>query len=731
MQTVSLTPARSVRLYAALGLLVVMMAAGRFALARQVVEAQVTIQGLLADVAMAVLLGLLAKALRGLHWSVAVLWVAGAVVLQVVSLEMAAAVNTYFDLRDLRFALDGNFLKGSGTRLTFPWYTVALSASALLYMGVLVRDGGGVQLRVWRAAAVIAATVATLVVLSAGRADWERSNLMWLSLTRSFKGTPRAPVAPLAALQPPAEEGRPLLRATPGTKRNVLLVVLEGIPGVYLRQVQEHTGVSYPIRMPSLSRIAEESLITPNFVTHNRQTIRGLYSMLSGDYCKLSLTTPKSYEYISLPLDERKPCLPAVLAARGYATVYLQAAELGYMSKDAFMKAAGFERVLGREFFRYQHVPFGWGPDDKAFFEQAAVFLEELDRGPRPWFVTLLTVGTHHPGAVPEEFAAQYSSRRAAAAAYLDQAVGEFFERLRRKGLLEDTLLLITSDESHGVSDQPYGRFWGLAVARAPESSGGVNPGVFGLIDVPRSILDYLGLQRQALGFPGRSFFREYRSERPILFESYFSERKGIVSHRLDDGRVEVLQAGGGELFSESYSGEVVNGPRGRELARTLESYQAAADASLNGRGRREFLLLEDNLFAFAPAESKVLSTGQYLDIPAGTSVRVELEAAVEESTVEQKEEEGDGVKVILRMMEEGVVMPLPRLSIPVLKEGNKLRLSFSFYAAERLPRLWASLEARSESQARPLQLRVERFAVRKRERQARHDFRVERLQVR
>jgi arylsulfatase A-like enzyme len=206
-------------------------------------------------------------------------------------------------------------------------------------------------------------------------------------------------------------------------------------------------------------------------IAHNRQTMRGLYSILSGDYCKLSLTSPKIYEYLQLPSELRYPCLPEILTKAGYTTAYLQAADLAFMSKNKFMTASGFQLVLGKEFFQYQYVPFGWGPDDKAFFEQATAFVEDISKKSKPWFLTLLNVGTHHPYAVPEEWCSKFRTRKEAAVAYLDEALGDFIERLKEKGILDETLLIITCDESHGVSRQPFGNYWGLLIAQGSESS--------------------------------------------------------------------------------------------------------------------------------------------------------------------------------------------------------------------------------------------------------------------
>jgi arylsulfatase A-like enzyme len=729
--------ARLLFYYFAFGMLVAVLFTGRFVLVHRVIEARLLPRAILADLLMAFGLALLASLLCHLHLVVAAAALLLLGTLHVANMEMAAAMNTFIHLNDLRYAMDGRFMRGSLLHLTFPWYALAVLASVFLYLVGMHMVGKNRPIR-WKyllPGVLVAAVVVHL--LSAGMDQWESANLLWLSLTRSATGSQnaghRGPSSgsggELNALERAArgDPGQPYFRKPAHSRRNVLLVVLEGIPGVYLRQVQELTGVRHPILMPSLSRIAERSLVVPNFLTHNRQTIRGLYSLLSGDYCKLSLATPKSYEYISLPPGDRDPCLPQILAARGYATAYLQAAELAYMSKDRFMPAAGFRQVLGREYFRYQHVRFDWGPDDQAFFEQAADFIEELDRKAEPWFVTLLTVGTHHPGAVPDQFASAFSSRKEAAVAYLDRALAGFYERLGESGILDDTLLFFTCDESHGVTGQPFGRFWGLAVVHAPESRGIVNPGVFGLIDVPRSVLDYLGIDGPDGARGLRSVFRRYETERPILFESYFSERKGTVSHRLDDGRVEVLQSVNGELFSAGYTARLVSGREGQELARLLEAYQASADASLFGLRAKEwkYRLLQDDEFLIGPPEGKVLSTGQYLDIPAGTSVTVDLEA-----NMAMAAKEGAAVRLVLRMMKEGVEMPLPEVDIPILNRGDALRLSFSFFSEGSLDRIWAFLQALPVSVEAPARLEVRRFSVKMTPGQKPHDFRINCLQM-
>ncbi len=727
-----------VRLYSfAFVLFIITFCMSRFILIQEVVAAWISPRAVLSDLVMAVLIALLAVLFYKIHLIVSVIFLFLLAAFHVASMEMTTSLNTFINISDLRYATDGYFMKSSLSNLTFPWYTVFLLLNVILYLITLYRTEKSRHIRTACVVVIILPLIIALHFLTPKDGEWHSSNLLWLSITRSiarpahfseYSAASEISTDVLEQLEAPVKtETEPYFRKAPNSIRNVLVVVIDGIPGVYVRQVQEYTGVKYPVEMQNLSRIAENTLIVPNFVAHNRQTMRGLYSILTGDYCKLTITTPKIYEYLHIPRELRLPCLPDVLAKAGYTTAYLQAADLAFMSKDRFMSASGFQQVMGKEYFQYQYVPFGWGPDDKAFFEQAGDFIIDMNKKSKPWFITLLNVGTHHPYAVPEELYREFPTRKAAAVAYLDEALNDFVERLREKGVLDETLLIITSDESHGVSGQPYGNYWGLFIAHSPESFTVINPGVFGLIDVPHSILDYLDLTAYSHFFPKRSTFRELNEDRTILFSSYFSDQKGIVMKRINSNCVKIFQSSNGELFSPEYRQKIVNAGEGRKLSDELEQYRVAADSSLYRceEKNRTYTLLENDVFIVGRKESRLLSSGQYLDIPGGASVTVELEATAE--LIEEYRDRGSdaSIRLFIQMLESYEKMTIPEISIPALRDRDSLQLSFSFYTEENLTRIWAYLKAISVNASHATKLTIKRFSIESKECETIHDFRI------
>ena len=200
----------------------------------------------------------------------------------------------------------------------------------------------------------------------------------------------------------------------------------------------------------------------------------------------------------------------------------------------------------GEQWFRRSYARNQWGIDDLAFLQQSTARIARLQKEGSPWFLTLLTVGTHHPYIVPGEYGTPTFPD---AARYLDTAVAQFIEKISAMGVLEDTLIIITSDESVGITGYrgaaafTEGRrpddvtdkladIWGLLIAITPERDNSRVDEAFAQIDIATSILDYLGLAGVSNSFIGRSVFRRYDSGRPIAFGNLYKKFVGVVDAR-------------------------------------------------------------------------------------------------------------------------------------------------------------------------------------------------------
>ncbi|MFP5425400.1 MAG: LTA synthase family protein [Gammaproteobacteria bacterium] len=488
--------------------------------------------GYLSDLALGSLLVLLL--LRRPWWlalPVLLAWAA----LWVASAELVSAVGRLPNSADLGYLFDPQFMENStGGGLAHPWLPAVLGAGLLAWLISAWRGRAQPQAALPRMALAVPLMLFGLhwasqhlapsdadqwrqynlshQLLSAEVGNLQRQAQGWLGQTQAV--TP----LPSVGLTQSDLSGQKLL-AAPGQARNLLVITLEGIPGAYVQANREALDSRFDeALMPKLSRWAERGMNTPDYVLHTHQTIRGLYAMLCGDYDKLANGTPKGVELLTQN-QRNQACLPAQLRQAGFTTHYLQGAGLRFMAKDRIMPHIGFDSVHGLEWFsNANYLDFPWGKDDRAFFEGALDYIGQLGKQDQPWMLTLLTVGTHQPYSAPEQYLQRYDTPKQAAVAYLDDAMGAFLDSLERQGVLKDTLVVVTSDESHGIDGVRLASSWGFNLTLAPEQAElpRVKRGTYGHIDLAASLLDYFALPiPDALG--GRSLYRDYDSGREMI----------------------------------------------------------------------------------------------------------------------------------------------------------------------------------------------------------------------
>ncbi|MDD3619968.1 MAG: LTA synthase family protein, partial [Desulfobulbaceae bacterium] len=413
--------------------------------------------GLLSDVGLGLLVFLpAAVSPRWLRLFPLLLWA----LFQAGAQELFAALHRLPAREDIAYLFDPTFMKNStaGLTLNYPYFTVFIILSAVLAAVFPVYRPRPGYLRKGLTAAIALLLLQGFLSRQYDEAGIAaRFNPLHWFIADAVAATFHPPAKPVPAADlPPGLRQLDLQGSTllpdKGKARNVLIVTLEGITGLYHPEIREAMAVPPgPLEMKALAAGTADAMLIPDFITHSHQTIRGLYSILCGDFSKLSFETPKAFE-LQENQSRARECLPARMAESGWSTHFLQGAGLSFMGKDMVMPTIGFQEVHGEEWFTApDRSPFVWGVNDPDFFRGAREYIAELQAADRPWMLTLLTVGTHQPYAAPEDLAAGYPSRKLATVALLDEAVAGFINGLRQDGVLEDTLVLITSDESHGA----------------------------------------------------------------------------------------------------------------------------------------------------------------------------------------------------------------------------------------------------------------------------------------
>ncbi|MGH7554773.1 MAG: sulfatase [Longimicrobiales bacterium] len=417
-------------------------------------------------------------------------------------------------------------------------------AALILAAGLAVQSA---RLLAPRTAWLVAAARRTAPVLVAG------------TLLLAIVGLLRDDVAErrgLAALAEPA----------PGTS-NVLLIILDTVRAVSMSVY----GAANPTT-PNLERLAESGTVFDNAWSTSPWTLPAHASMFTGRLAQ-EMTT----NFIA-PLDTRDPTIAEHFGNRGYATAGF-VANLEYTTR---------EYGLARGFLHYDDFPVTlratinaalltrsiahrvrkFGRNDKLVRKSAAdindSFLEWLDRPrERPFFAFLNYFDAHAPYLPPDSFAGRFGPRRTGLAyhdllsrqewsdheiaaelaayegalAYLDDELGRLFGELEQRGLLDRTIVVVTSDHGeqfgeHGLMDHGNSLYSPLLrvplLIRYPQrvpTALRIGQHV-SLRDLPATLVDLSGTAPAS--FPGASLARTWRG-RDSGSEPLFAEvRDGI-----------------------------------------------------------------------------------------------------------------------------------------------------------------------------------------------------------
>jgi hypothetical protein len=647
-----------------------------------------TPSGLLSDLMMGSLLCLMLQRCRVPYLLLALLiWA----VAQSASVELVEAVGRMPEPDDLSCLLNPEFLVQSteGGGLTQPVYLYTLLALALITAWPALHKQviNPLPKKLWALPVTLLALHTFAMQSDYAAEPWKQYNILHKlaaeKIWQSFS-TEDNQEAELWAhtqrkyLDEADLNGKPLLAKT-GSAHNVLIITLEGIPGAYIEQIRKARGYVWDQNpMPLLSRFAHEqkAMHTADYVLHNHQTIRGLYSMLCGDYPKLDGSTPKALEMLASSSNHSRYCLPAQLAAHGFSTHFLQAADLTFMSKDRVMPHIGFQTVCGDNCITLKKKnDFTWGLDDKNFFEGALGYVQELREKPEPWMLTLLTVGTHQPYDAPKSYKEKFPDAKMAAVAYLDESVTQFLVELKKQGVMEDTLVIVTSDESHGIDALRLASAWGLSLIFAPERDRlpDFKQGTYGHVDLATSVLDYFGLP--ATGVMGRSQFRDY-----ALGRDMFSYTNGFLRYLHANGRFHECHFQNGcrdyqqnafisPLEKDSHVSEDKTASRMQALATLLDqSLSLSSD-------QQDFLFAKEDKRKLKSnagnAWTDNLIGAQYLEFASGTRTHVSLRIKALKT-----DKHGAHLQLLLKEFDHDSDAVAPQL--PLLRKGESLAIEFS-----------------------------------------------------
>jgi phosphoglycerol transferase MdoB-like AlkP superfamily enzyme len=230
---------------------------------------------------------------------------------------------------------------------------------------------------------------------------------------------------------------------------NILIIFVEALDRRYLNKTVGGVQVT-----PFLDRLRSDSVYFEHFFANGVQTARGLFSTLCSYYPRQGTAAMKTH-YL-----HDYACLPSVLRERGYRTEMVIGYDRDINRLHVFMARNGLHALFDRTSFPATAEEIGAfagiGRPDGALLDLMRTRVEALRATASPYCLVAMTIGTHHPFAIPASRAAHPDIRALqtdpdgylASLRYVDLELERVLTAMKRDGLLKDTVVLILGDHA-------------------------------------------------------------------------------------------------------------------------------------------------------------------------------------------------------------------------------------------------------------------------------------------
>ena len=424
---------------------------------------QPIVHGVLEDAAIATSLALLDATFRRprLTWIVYIV-LAGVAAIDVLVTRSLGTPLTPVMLRGARVALADSILSHAtfGAVLRIATVVGVAVLMPLAWLRLRVPTASRDRLRAFASAAALLLSISAIGVAMPGAAPPFHKNSL-VALVGPLTNAPpvRATIARISALETEcAAQDLGALRGI-ARGRNVLFVVLEstGVAplGLY--------GAAGEDPMPRLTSLARDGLVFDAAYSTFPESIRSQVAFWESRHPRIG----------QMPRDLADPPvspLPEILTRHGYRTALVHAGHFDYLGMHHLVDGRGLELLADAD-----DIATAGGDEARAtsfgVTEEAAVdhVLRWIDSGERgvPWFAAYLPIAGHHPYDTPRAgpfSATSAQSQHRNALRYADDALAALLDGLAARGVLDDTLVIVTGDHGEAFGEHPgnYGHTFQL-----------------------------------------------------------------------------------------------------------------------------------------------------------------------------------------------------------------------------------------------------------------------------
>ncbi|WP_315793918.1 LTA synthase family protein [Paenibacillus sp. BIC5C1] len=227
--------------------------------------------------------------------------------------------------------------------------------------------------------------------------------------------------------------------------RNVIVLQLESFQNFLIGLQLDGQEVT-----PHLNQLAGQSLYFPNFY---QQVGQGNTS--DAEFVvNTSFYTPPNGAATTVYVNKELPSLPRLMSANGYQTATFHTNDVHFWNRDQLYRALGFDQYYDINYFGTEDS-IAFSASDEVLYSKTLDKLEAMQASGSPFYAQIISMSAHHPYHLPEDKKSLTLPERyvntlpgdyLVSQHYADQAVGQFIEGLKERGLWENSLLVVYGD---------------------------------------------------------------------------------------------------------------------------------------------------------------------------------------------------------------------------------------------------------------------------------------------
>ncbi len=282
---------------------------------------------------------------------------------------------------------------------------------------------------------------------------------------------------------------------------NVFIIILESFSKEYIGSLSKQKSYT-----PFLDSLIHESLVFDNAFANGKKSIEGIPAVLSG------VPSLMNEAYITSAYGSNQfTSLAYILKEKGYSSAFFHGGTNGTMGFDAFCKAAGFDKYIGRfEYNNESDYDGDWGIWDEPFFKYTEKNVTQMKE---PFLAALFSLSSHHPFAVPNKYKNLFQESELPiqkSIRYSDFALKQFFEKASKEKWFDNTLFILTADHTGPSNNIYYNNSIGsfeipIIIYKHNSNLKGINHNVTQQIDIQPTILSYLNYNKKYFSFGNNS----------------------------------------------------------------------------------------------------------------------------------------------------------------------------------------------------------------------------------